>query len=114
MNVHSATRRSLFAPDFLRDPESIEELPVGQELDDAFLGQIESRLQELFREFSGRRTPNESETEDDLIWPTLEHLGWTAHLRQQNLGGAGRADVPDGLLFAEDHAKGRADATVEA
>ena len=30
-------------------------------------------------------SPNESQTEDDLIWPVLAHLGWTESLRQQNL-----------------------------
>ncbi len=108
LNIDPAIRGSLFATDFLNDPESIGELSAWKDLDDGALGQIESRLRELFERFSNRQDPNESETEDDLIWPTLEHLGWTAHLRQQNLSGAGRADVPDGLLFADDHAKGRA------
>ena len=50
-------------------------------------------------------SPNESQTEDDLIWPVLDRLGWTASLRQQNLTPRGREDVPDGLLFADDAAK---------
>ena len=108
MNIDPAIRGSLFATDFLNDPESIGELSAWKDLDDDDLGQIESRLRELFEGFSNRQDPNESETEDDLIWPTLEHLGWTAHLRQQNLSGIGRVDVPDGLLFADEHAKGRA------
>ena len=108
LNIDPAIRGSLFATDFLNDPESIGELSAWKDLDDGALGQIESRLRELFEGFSNRQDPNESETEDDLIWPTLEHLGWTAHLRQQNLSGAGRVDVPDGLLFADEHAKGRA------
>ena len=45
-----------------------------------------------------RQSPNESQTEDDLIWPLLGVLGWTASLRQQNLAPRGREDVPDGLL----------------
>ena len=55
-------------------------------------------------------TPNESQTEDDLIWPILSALGWSASLRQQNLSATGREDVPDGLLFAEEAAKDRANA----
>ena len=108
MNIDPAIRGSLFATDFLNDPESIGELSAWKDLDDGALGQIEIRLRELFERFSNRKDPNESETEDDLIWPTLEHLDWSAHLRQQNLSGAGRVDVPDGLLFADGHAKGRA------
>ena len=108
MNIDPAIRGSLFATDFLNDPESIGELSAWKDLDDGTLDQIEIRLRELFERFSNRKDPNESETEDDLIWPTLEHLDWTAHLRQQNLSGAGRVDVPDGLLFADGHAKGRA------
>ena len=53
-------------------------------------------------------SPNESQTEDDLIWPVLAMLGWTASLRQQNLSATGREDVPDGLLFADGDAKDRA------
>ncbi len=43
-----------------------------------------------------------------MIWKTLYCLDWTAHLRQQNLSGVGRTDVPDGLLFIDDAAKSRA------
>ena len=46
------------------------------------------------------------QTEDDLIWKVLSALGWTAFLRQQNSRAAGREDVPDGLLFSDDAAKG--------
>ncbi len=105
MNIDPAVRGGLFATDFLNDPESIGELQAWKNLDDETLDQIETRLREIFEDFAKRKDPNESETEDDLIWPTLAHLGWTAHLRQQNLG---PTDVPDGLLFADDHAKGRA------
>ncbi|KQN08785.1 restriction endonuclease [Sphingomonas sp. Leaf28] len=48
---------------------------------------------------------NESQTEDDFIWPVLEALGWAESLRQQNLSAKGRDDVPDGLLFADATAK---------
>ena len=48
-----------------------------------------------------------------MIWPVLSALGWTASLRQQNLSAAGREDVPDGLLFADEAAKGRANALAQ-
>ena len=38
----------------------------------------------------------------------MAQLGWTSHLRQQNLSPVGRQDVPDGLLFDSDATKRRA------
>ena len=52
--------------------------------------------------------PNESQTEDDLIWPVLKCLCWTASLRQQNLSAHGHKDIPDGLLFADSSVKEQA------
>ena len=97
---------SLFAEDFLC--ETIAGIPEWQSLDDDTLLQLERALQELYLRFPTDRLPNESQTEDDLIWPALTLLGWTASLRQQNLSAHGRLDVPDGLLFADDSAKERA------
>ena len=54
-----------------------------------------------------------SQTEEDLIWPVLLQLGWTASLRQQNLSARGREDVPDGLLFTDAAAKERANSFTE-
>ena len=101
---------SLFAEDFLR--EAITQLP-DWDLDDGGLVGVESALRGLFDRFPTDLTPNESQTEDDLIWPVLERLGWTAHLRQQNLSPVGRQDVPDGLLFPDDASKGRANRFAE-
>ena len=67
----------------------------------------------MFARFPVSQSPNESQTEDDLIWPVLRLLGWTASLRQQNLSAHGREDVPDGLLFADEAAKGRANDLAE-
>ena len=108
MTIDNAIRGSLFAPDFLTEPESIGELPEWDDLDAATLDKVESRLRAIFDVFPHESTPNESQTEDDLIWKALYCLDWTAHLRQQNLSGAGRTDVPDGLLFIDDAAKSRA------
>ena len=65
-------------------------------------------MRAIFTRFPTTQSPNESQTEDDLIWPILQRLGWTASLRQQNLAARGRDDVPDGLLFPHDDAKARA------
>jgi hypothetical protein len=68
----------------------------------------ESDLANIYRVFPTDRAPNESQTEDDLIWPILNRLGWIASLRQQNLAPRGREDVPDGILFSDDAAKAEA------
>ena len=67
----------------------------------------------MFERFPIAQAPNESQTEDDLIWPVLHLLGWNASLRQQNLSTQGREDVPDGLLFSDQAAKDRANAFAE-
>ena len=106
MSLDTAFQGSLFASDFLRD--AITRLPDWQELDDASLETLEAALREVFGRFPIAGSPNESQTEDDLIWPVLARLGWAASLRQQNLSAHGREDVPDGLLFADDATKDRA------
>ncbi len=111
MNIDKPFQGSLFANDFLR--ESITRLDEWEALDDANLDAFESSARAVFDRFLIAQTPNESQTDDDLIWPVLEHLGWTAHLRQQNLSVRGREDVPDGLLFADDAAKDRANGFAE-
>jgi hypothetical protein len=57
---------------------------------------------------AGTALTNESQTEDDLIWPILRALGWTESLRQQNLSPKGRDDVPDGVLFESAEKKAKA------
>ncbi|MCY4488531.1 MAG: hypothetical protein OXF11_15675 [Deltaproteobacteria bacterium] len=69
---------------------------------------VESALQDIFARFPADRSPTESQTEDDLIWSVFGQLGWTANLRQQNLSAHSREAVPDGLLFAHNAAKERA------
>ena len=111
MNIESAVQGSLFARDFLT--ESISSLSDWQAFDDAALDEFERALRAVFDRFPTGQTPNESQTEDDLIWPVLGALGWTASLRQQNLSSRGRDDVPDGLLFADEAVKDRANAFAE-
>jgi len=99
---------SLFAEDFLRD--RIRKLPDWIELSDAELDGVETQIRALLAAFPANRSPNESQTEDDLIWPALRALGWTESLRQQNLSARGRQDVPDGILFLTADARQRANA----
>ena len=64
---------------------------------------------------SRSRNPNEARTEEELIRPVLELLGWTEYVPQPSA--AGHEDIPDHLLFADAESKARAgnpfqDATV--
>ncbi|MER8948072.1 hypothetical protein [Mesorhizobium sp. M0809] len=97
---------SLFTSDFLTD--SISRNADWNTIDAGALDSLHNDLRAIFNRFPTAQTPNESQTEDDLIWPILQRLGWTASLRQQNLAARGRDDVPDGLLFPDDAAKVRA------
>ena len=66
---------SLFAEDFLR--EAITELGDWRDLDDEALADFETVLRGLFNRFPTDLTPNESQTEEDLILterPCLERL----------------------------------------
>ncbi len=71
---------------------------------------LRARLDHIAAAFPQNQRTNESQTEDDFIWPVLAALGWSESLRQQNLTVTGRDDVPDGLLFADAAAKASANA----
>lgn len=109
--ANSIFQGSLFSNDFVQ--ESISREPDWASIDVAGLESLRTDLRRIFDRFPTAQTPNESQTEDDLIWPILNRLGWTATLRQQNLAARGRDDVPDGLLFQDDAAKARANAFPE-
>ena len=100
-----ALQGSLFSSDFLAD--SIKGVSEWSQLADGDLDRFKSSLQSIFDRFPTGQTPNESQTEDDLIWPILEALGWSEFLKQQNLSPKGREDVPDGVLFENTKAKAR-------
>ena len=97
---------SLFTTGFL--DESIADMPERQALDNGKIEKIEEGIRDIHAGFPVDHPANESQTEDDLIWPVLGSLGWTEHLGQQNLSPHGWNDVPDGLLFADKAAKERA------
>ena len=56
-------------------------------------------LLHVFTGFSGFQNPNEAVTEQNLIRPILELLGWVDYLPQQ--GASRNEDIPDQLLFAD-------------
>ena len=111
MSLETALSGTLFAEDYYQD--SIVASEEWQAFDDAALDAFATALVSVFERFPIQRSPNESQTEDDLIWPVLGVLGWTASLRQQNLSPHGRENVPDGLLFADDAAEARANARAQ-
>ena len=93
--------------------DSICRLPDWAELTEETVEAVRADLRRIFDAFPTAQTPNESQTEDDLIWPVLARLGWTANLRNQNLTTRGRDDVPDGLLFRDSETKARANGFAE-
>jgi len=91
---------TLFTSDFLT--ESIQQEDVWQSLGEDEVDGLRDRLAAIYERFPKRLTPNETQTEDGVIWPVLQALGWDSYLRQQNLSARGRDDIPDGLLFADE------------
>ena len=61
---------------------------------------------EVYDRLKGYQQPNEAVTEQELVRPVLELLGWADYLPQQ--GAARNEDIPDHLLFIDDVSKGRA------
>lgn len=96
----------LFTQDFLL--RGIRETPPYQALltdgARAFAAWREA-LAGLFAPIGTDATLNEAQTEQQLIEPLLQMLGWgTDFLPQVNLSSTGREDVPDLLLFADTQA----------
>ena len=102
---------TLFTRDFLE--RGICETREWKELDDKVIADFKATVGEIFRLFPHDKIPNETHTEDDLIWKVLDAVGWKHSLRQQNLSAKGRENVPDGLLFSDEDAKMRANGRVQ-
>ncbi len=111
MGSEVASQGNLFTSDFLT--ETIQGVSEWNTIVDAELERFGASIRSVFDRFPMAQTPNESQTEDDLIWPILEALGWTESLRQQNLSPRGRVDVPDGLLFDSAETKAKANGFAE-
>ena len=93
----------LFTEYFLTD--GIRQTPERQSQRPAF-NTFRNEARRLFQAFPGASNPNETQTEQDLIRPLLELLGWTDDLPQQTSSGG--EDIPDLLLFPDPQAKARA------
>ena len=86
----------LFTQYFLTD--GIRATPERRAQAPAF-AQFRDAARRLFHDFAAYHNPNETQTEQDLIRPLLELLGWTDDLPQQTSSGG--KDIPDLLLFAD-------------
>jgi hypothetical protein len=95
----------LLTEDFLR--EGIRATAVWSSLAPSDSERFETRLRHIFTGFLQQDDPNEDVTEDDLIYPVLEALGWPARLVKQKAAKR-RTDIPDCLLFSDTAAKAAA------
>ena len=96
---------NLFTDYFLTDGiESTSEWRTSEasEQFDTFM----SGVRHYYNALSLFQDPNEAVTEQELIRPVLELLGWAEYLPQQ--GASRNEDIPDLLLFPDADAKGRA------
>jgi hypothetical protein len=73
MNAETVFQGSLFSTDFLR--ETITRTADWLALADSKIESLAAELTKTFASFPTAQTPNESQTEDDLIWPVLTRLG---------------------------------------
>ena len=98
----------LFTEYFLS--EGIQATPEWREAveDPADLLEIKKSLSGRIDRLAQFSDPNESLTEQDLVRPAFDLLGWTDYLPQQ--GVARNEDIPDHLLFADSSDKERAGA----
>lgn len=94
---------ALFSQDYLEDG-----ITRSKAWANADAGALRERLAAILAAFPHASGPNEATTEQDLVWPVLDALGWADFLTQQNLSEKGRVDVPDGLLFIDADAKAKA------
>ena len=96
----------LFTHYFLTDGiKATDEWKTSVSQPDTF-AKFSTDIADLFEKFARFKDPNEAVTEQDLICPVLELLGWTDYLPQQ--GTARNEDIPDYLLFTDANSKQRA------
>ncbi|MDE2724302.1 MAG: hypothetical protein OXI59_13085 [Gemmatimonadota bacterium] len=96
----------LFTHYFLTDGiKATDEWKTSVSQPDTF-AKFSTDIADLFEKFARFKDPNEAVTEQDLICPVLELLGWTDYLPQQ--GTARNEDIPDYLLFTDADSKQRA------
>ena len=93
-----------FLTDGIRETSEWRASVADREAFASFRAGVAGRYEALRRS----RDPNEAVTEQDLIRPVLDLLGWNDYLPQQ--GAARNEDIPDHLLFADAALKAQAGA----
>ena len=93
-----------FLTDGIRETPEWKASVADREAFDSFREGVSRRYEALRRSSD----PNEAVTEQDLIRPVLDLLGWNDYLPQQ--GAARNEDIPDHLLFADAASKAQAGA----
>ena len=93
----------LFTQYFLTD--GIRHTPERQSQRPAFVA-FRDAARRLFQDFAAYHEPNETQTEQELIRPLLQLLGWTDDISQPTAPGG--EDRPDLLLYHDTQAKARA------
>ena len=94
----------LFTTDFLL--RAITDLLVWRDADREGYPAFRAELARVLASRAAHSELNEAQTEDEIVKPILNALGFTdASLSQVNIGKKGREDVPDHLLFADSQRK---------
>ena len=75
-------------------------------------GSFRDEVRRRYDEMRRLGSPNEAVTEQEIVRPVLELLGWADYLPQQ--GSSGNEDIPDHLLFSDADSKERAGARSSA
>ena len=93
---------NLFSNYFLK--EGIKVTEDWRRISEGELDKLYSEMKKIFESFNKRERPDEADTEDGLIRPIIELLGfkWS---RQKSPSKKGRRDVPDFVLFPDDKSK---------
>ena len=63
------------------------------------LSQLLEEIENIYNNFKKRKSPDEADTEDDLIRPILDRLGFF-YVRQKSPQKGTRTDIPDFILFS--------------
>ena len=70
-----------------------------------FIEEFRLQATTVVNALSSRKSPNEAQTEDDLVYPLLSAIGWASRDVQPNASVKARLDVPDALLYPDATAK---------
>ena len=97
---------TLFTADFLE--RGIKDSPAWRALDDASFRTAKAELGALYAGFPVTAEVSEAQTEDRLIFPIMEALGWRYRHRQPAME-AGRRNVPDAMFFLAEQDREAAD-----